>query len=664
MKKIKLDTSIIIISLLISVSANAQLDAPNLTFSASGSICTPYYAFFCIDGATGYEVNFSISSDFSSEVQTIETNVCNFNFPTLYFDTDYYFRIRAHNETDTSEWSNVQSFTTYSYSGVSTQMLVNGSYTAETTLLCAIESWWETDTINTFDSPMLHRDTTYDGDEIFFNAPFYFCTNYFVRVKNVTEIDTAPDWSYTSWNYIEIPCYPTLVYPNEYNLTNNITNLKLERYDQPLRYVFQIDTSNTFSNPREFEIADTDTFDNVIASDFYFDTQHYWRVRAINSIDTSYWSSVFTFTMCDISSHYPLDGSNTNTNLTLSASDIGNLTGYIFEYDTVPEFNSGAFTEIVSPTSSVQLSSLNYAQTYYWRARAYHLLDTSEYTETRTFNTISNPELITPLNGSTGLNLKEILQIELQNGVSLYEYNISENPEFTEGETLEMSHTEFEENIQTSLLKFGTEYYWKARYINENDTSNWSEIFNFSTIDVPVLSLPANGTSEVDFTQLMLQWQNIQYVDSYTLWVSTSSDFIEYDEYLQPSYGSIIYLEDLLPSTTYYWKVKATSATDESGWSETWSFTTKNVSSIKSNNQIKMQIFPNPSSNGFIVKTSLPEYKDAEIKIAGLNGHIKDIIPVTEETTIIPTKGWKSGTYICNLFVDGKLVKVEKLIFK
>ncbi len=80
--------------------------------------------------------------------------------------------------------------------------------------------------------------------------------------------------------------------------------------------------------------------------------------------------------------------------------------------------------------------------------------------------------------------------------------------------------------------------------------------------------------------------------------------------------------------------------------------------------QIDMQVHPNPSSNDFKVQVSLPNYQNAEIKIAGLNGHLKSVIPVTGETTVIPTKGWKAGVYVCNLFVDGKLVKVEKLVFE
>jgi len=80
--------------------------------------------------------------------------------------------------------------------------------------------------------------------------------------------------------------------------------------------------------------------------------------------------------------------------------------------------------------------------------------------------------------------------------------------------------------------------------------------------------------------------------------------------------------------------------------------------------QIDMQVFPNPSSNDFTVKVTLTNYQNAEIKIAGLNGHLKSVIPVTGETTVIPTKGWKAGVYVCNLFVYGKLVKVENLVFE
>ncbi len=79
---------------------------------------------------------------------------------------------------------------------------------------------------------------------------------------------------------------------------------------------------------------------------------------------------------------------------------------------------------------------------------------------------------------------------------------------------------------------------------------------------------------------------------------------------------------------------------------------------------LNFKVFPNPSESNFTVQMDLTQNKKCELRIAGLNGHIKTIIPVESEATTIKTCSWAKGTYICNLFVDGKLVKSEKLILK
>jgi len=668
MKKNKRIIILLIIGFqLFAYIADAQLDAPNLTFSVPGSICSQYYSFFCIDGATGYEVNFSTYSDFSNDVQTIETDVCNFYFPLLYFDTNYYFKIRAYNETDTSAWSNVQTFTTYSYSSANTQMIENGNYNVtQTSIPCAIECWWEIDTTNTFNSPILSRDTTFEDHSIHLNIPFFYCSKYYVRVKSVTDIDTTPNWSYTSWNYATIPCSPTLSYPNNCTFTNSITDLKIVRFDQPARYQFELDTSIVFADVRLYEIPVTSDSDEITIEDLFFEKQHFWRVRAINEIDTSAWTSAFTFCMCGVTPLLPVnDSSGINTNTSISVISIGNVLGYIFDVDTVAEFNSSAFTSYSSSSSSLQLYNLDFGCKYYWRVKAFHSLDTSAFSEVWHFSTLQKPELISPANNAINQNLKVNLRAFPKAGMIKYEYQLSANSSFPTEETTLLSHTQYFESVQSPLLQFNTTYYWRARYINESDTSDWSLPFTFTTYTAPVLISPTNGSTEITVNQAMLQWQNIQYIDSYVLWISTTADFIEYEEYSQPFYGNIIYLSDLLPSTTYYWKVKAITSSGESNWSETWSFTTQNTSKLDLLDQdYTFQIFPNPSSNDFTVKVSLPNYQNAEIKIAGLNGHLKSVIPVTGETTIIPTKGWKTGVYVCNLFINERLIKTEKLVFE
>ncbi|MDD4236640.1 MAG: T9SS type A sorting domain-containing protein [Bacteroidales bacterium] len=78
----------------------------------------------------------------------------------------------------------------------------------------------------------------------------------------------------------------------------------------------------------------------------------------------------------------------------------------------------------------------------------------------------------------------------------------------------------------------------------------------------------------------------------------------------------------------------------------------------------KMQLYPNPTNNDFTVKIYLSSYKNVEFKILGTNGELKEQIKIAGETTVISTKGWVHGVYVCNLFIDGKLVKAEKLVFE
>jgi PKD repeat protein len=63
----------------------------------------------------------------------------------------------------------------------------------------------------------------------------------------------------------------------------------------------------------------------------------------------------------------------------------------------------------------------------------------------------------------------------------------------------------------------------------------------------------------------------------------------------------------------------------------------------------------------------IPDFKNLSgllIKITGLNGHNKTTIPVTSEKTLINTSGWVKGTYVCNLVVEGKIVRSEKMVLK
>ncbi|MFH2096825.1 MAG: PKD domain-containing protein [Bacteroidota bacterium] len=83
----------------------------------------------------------------------------------------------------------------------------------------------------------------------------------------------------------------------------------------------------------------------------------------------------------------------------------------------------------------------------------------------------------------------------------------------------------------------------------------------------------------------------------------------------------------------------------------------------------EMKIFPNPTDGSFTVEfqsplTPAPKGEEIEIKVLGLNGHLKTSYKLSgNETRIeVPTEGWQKGTYLVCLVIGGKLVKSEKVV--
>ncbi|MFH2143268.1 MAG: T9SS type A sorting domain-containing protein [Bacteroidota bacterium] len=82
---------------------------------------------------------------------------------------------------------------------------------------------------------------------------------------------------------------------------------------------------------------------------------------------------------------------------------------------------------------------------------------------------------------------------------------------------------------------------------------------------------------------------------------------------------------------------------------------------------LNFKLYPNPSDGNFYAEITPPlkgRPGGVSIKITGLNGHLKTTIPITSEKTLINTSGWAKGTYVCNLIIDGKVVKSEKMVLK
>jgi len=80
--------------------------------------------------------------------------------------------------------------------------------------------------------------------------------------------------------------------------------------------------------------------------------------------------------------------------------------------------------------------------------------------------------------------------------------------------------------------------------------------------------------------------------------------------------------------------------------------------------ELGFKLYPNPTDNSFFIETNLPYNVKGQIKIMGLNGQTKQeyLLQQGQNTINVSTDSWTSGTYVCNLIIDNKLVKSKKMV--
>jgi len=122
------------------------------------------------------------------------------------------------------------------------------------------------------------------------------------------------------------------------------------------------------------------------------------------------------------------------------------------------------------------------------------------------------------------------------------------------------------------------QYFWRASASIGEQTSQWSEVWSFSTEYVPVLPTllePLNGEIDV-LTSQVFAWSPVLNATGYHLQVSTDEEFtnIIINEPNLTGTSCLGYGLDVV--TQYWWRVKAFNPLISTPWSEVWTFTTRN----------------------------------------------------------------------------------------
>ena len=576
---------------------------------ASGATVSPVdvsFAWSTSSTAKGYRLQVSKSSDFSSNVITID-NILHNSFVRNQLDanTTYFWRARGFNNYGNAAYSTVGSFRTGSLTDVPGRPLILSPQEGAINVSVTPELSWtkvpnaksyriQVSTSNTFSTVLIDRSGLTDSK--FSLGSLNENTNYFWRVRAVNEsgsgsysligsFKTASFGTKPLETTLKRPAHTTTVYP---------VSIRLEWEPNPTaqEYRLQVSTSSSFSSYiiNRSGIKDTHfTIDNLNSNGTY-----YWKVIAINRSGTS--DSVLPY-MFRTS---PFDTPPSNIRLVSPANDVNIFSTTIqfsWEEPTAKSFRlqistrsdfSSLFADIQGITgNSRSVSGLSARTKYFWRVIPSNEAGTGPASETRivTSSTYSStPGLVTRIGPTDKKSVpSNNVQFNWQNEPSTQNYRIQVST-VSNFSTLVVNTLVPGTSFEIQKLNNFTTYYWRIRGQNPLGVGSYSTVWSFRTeseSNTPEMNLvsPSNDAT-LSSNSVDLVWQTYPNAQQYALEVSESDRFSSFLVNQAALLTTSFELRGIPTNVKYYWRVSAVVNGIKVASSEISTFTFRTVEDI------------------------------------------------------------------------------------
>ncbi len=267
----------------------------------------------------------------------------------------------------------------------------------------------------------------------------------------------------------------------------------------------------------------------------------------------------------------------TSTIANKKAKTIKSISNYWFELNLSPT-SEYAFVDSTLADTAVVFYGFENSTEYYWRIRAKNQTGWGAFAEWSKFTTIvDTPTVVmlqSPLNNSTG-NIKPIeFKWYKSNLAKTYALQLSTASDFTTTlfDSVDITDTSFTANNLADLTK----YYWRVKAKNIGGETEWSEVWNFSTLGEPTdgvqlypIANAINQPIDVNFIWKkakdklsIIKGDNVLSVSNY--WFELSNDTTKNSFIVDSTLvDTTKFVSDLTNRTSYYWKIKAKN---ELGW--------------------------------------------------------------------------------------------------
>lgn len=257
-------------------------------------------------------------------------------------------------------------------------------------------------------------------------------------------------------------------------------------------------------------------------------------------------------------------------------------------------------------------------------------------------------QLISPINLSVNQNFSNVnFDWSDAYAVTSYEIDVDVSQSFSNPQT----YTTLNSSFSVNNLLPNTQYYWRVRASDGTNWGSYSNAWSFTTNSLENFNLvsPANSSINQGYSSLILNWSDNVGALNYELQIDTTQSFTT--NTLTYTTTNSTYTVTLMPSKTYYWKVRASNGTNWGQWTTVWNFTTKADSSLSIPEVYfsNIKIYPNPTSNIVTFEANDLLLLNKPFKLLDITG--KEIFYglINSNQVTIELNGLSTGTYLLQI---------------
>jgi hypothetical protein len=542
-----------------------------------------------VRGAENYVFQLSENENFESILneQNLNTNYCLIN--GLEKSHQYYWRVYAINSKDSSDWSEVFTFSTK----LSEPVL---RYPAHESIEISLDDQAEWSIVENAigyqiqvsknDNFVNNKINNYTSSNYYSLGSLDLSNKYYWHVRAYNTRDTS-NWS-SIFSFETEKIAPQLLSPYDLELDVPISGF-LNWLDMPLAvsYTFEIAKDSTFES---IVLTDTSITDNYYYYvDLEYSTKYYWRVRAVFPVDTSDWSEPWSFTTFDkdillaptlISPENGFE-SNDRDGILIWRSNI-KVSYYELNVSKSIDFDSLVVEEFFLSDTSYAYSEFEVDTTYFWRVKAFSSVDSSDWSDVWSFNIKEKQKLgfvnlVHPFYNA--LQIPEESEFRWRSEEEAIKYQLQITDFYFNEDSLLVNEMLTDTVFLYSGLEKNEKYFWRVRYFTETDTSMWSFPWIFTTepvvlLDTPDLIYPIDSIRVVP-VDVEFKWKKIEGEEIYMLECSRYPYFFPWKYYFFDIEDDFLEYSQLRYNSKYYWRLMAYNDSCYSQWSDVEVFYTE-----------------------------------------------------------------------------------------